>query len=138
MQYTSSSCQQLNQFYKVHKDKARAKPSDLMYTATNKEGEICSVLRLLPYDDFLFLRSVLTAQESRGAGIASHLIKYAIQQHKEPIYTLPTPQALSLYQQLGFQLISTPDIPAQLLASYRRFRHSNNGPTVMVINAPLR
>jgi N-acetylglutamate synthase-like GNAT family acetyltransferase len=138
MQFTPSNCQQLNQFYKQNKDKARAKPEDLMYTAINEQVEVCSVLRLLPYEDFLFLRSVLTAQECRGSGIASGLIEYAIKQQSGPIYTLPTPQALSLYQRLGFQEVSKQEIPAQLLASYRRFRQSSNGPTVMVINAPVR
>lgn len=138
MQYTSSSCQQLNQFYKKNKDKARAKPDDLMYIAINEEGITCSVLRLLPYDGFLFLRSVLTTQEYRGSGIGSSLIKYAIKQNNGAIYTLPTPQALPLYQRLGFETIPKQKIPAQLLASCRRFRHSSNGPTVMAINLSLR
>lgn len=138
MHYMTADCQQLNQFYKQHKDKARAKPKDLMYIAINKEGTTCAVLRLLPYQGFLFLRSVLTAQEHRGAGIASALIKYAISQQAGLIYTLPTPQALPLYQRLGFRAISTAEIPAQLLASYRRFRPSASGPTVMVISAPVR
>jgi GNAT superfamily N-acetyltransferase len=138
MQYTPSSYLQLNQFYKQHKDKARAKPEDLMYIAINKEGKTCAGLRLLPYDGFLFLRSVLTAQEYRGTGIASGLIAYAIEQQTGLIYTLPTPQALPLYQRLGFQAVAKQEHPAQLLASYRRFRQSDNGPTVMVLNASLR
>ena len=138
MQYISSNCQQLNQFYKQNRDKARAKPEDLMYVAINEEDKICSVLRLLPYAGFLFLRSVLTAQEYRGSGIASGLIEYAVMQHSNLIYTLPTPQALPLYHRLGFQAVSKAEIPAQLLASYRRFRLSNSVPTVMVINASVR
>lgn len=138
MQYLSSDCQQLNQFYKQHKDKARAKPADLMYIAINEEGETCSVLRLLPYEGFLFLRSVLTAQQYRGSGIASGLIKHVIEQQADLIYTLPTQQALPLYHRLGFQALSEQEIPAQLLASYRRFRQSDPGPTVMVINASVR
>ena len=138
MQYLSSDCQQLNQFYKQHKDKARAKPRDLMYIAINEEGEICSALRLLPYEGFLFLRSVLTAQQYRGSGIASGLIKHVIAQQADLIYTLPTQQALPLYHRLGFQALSEQEIPAQLLASYRRFRQSDPGPTVMVINASVR
>lgn len=139
MQHIVSSCQQLNQFYKQNKNKARAKPNDLMYAALNNEGEICSVLRLLPYNGFLFLRSVLTAETHRGSGIASDLIKHAVkQQQSHLIYTLPTPQALRLYQRLGFQPVSQSEIPAPLLASYRRFRQSNLGPTVMVINMTVR
>lgn len=138
MQYLSSNCQQLNQFYKQHKDKARAKPEDLMYIAINEEGIICSVLRLLPYQGFLFLRSVLTAQQYRGSGIASDLIEHAIGQQSDLIYTLPTEQALPLYQRLGFKALSKQEIPAQLLASYRRFRQYESGPTVMVINASVR
>jgi GNAT superfamily N-acetyltransferase len=138
MQYLFADCQQLNQFYKQNRDKARAKLEDLMYAAINEEGEICSVLRLLPYDGFLFLRSVLTTKESRGQGIASGLLEYALAQQSGLIYTLPTPQALPLYQRLGFQTLSKHEIPAQLLASYRRFRQTDNGPTVMVINASVR
>jgi N-acetylglutamate synthase-like GNAT family acetyltransferase len=138
MQYIPSRCEQLNQFYKRNKDKARAKPEDLMYAAINAEGEICSVLRLLPYDGFLFLRSVLTAQAYRRSGIASGLITYAIEQQSNLIYTLPTPQALLLYQRLGFKTVPQAEIPAQLFASYRRFRRSNIGPTAMVINTAVR
>jgi N-acetylglutamate synthase-like GNAT family acetyltransferase len=138
MRCEASNSQKLNQFYKQYKDKARAKPDDLMYIAANEEDQTCAALRLLPYEGFLFLRSVLTAPQHRGLGIASSLIEYVIKKHEGPIYTLPTLQALSLYRRLGFQPVSTPEIPVQLLASYRRFRQANNGPTVMVINLPLR
>lgn len=134
MKFASHDCLQLNRFYKQNKDKARAKPSDLMYGAVDDDGQTCSVLRLLAYDEFLFLRSVLTAEEFRGHGVASTLIRYAINQQIQPIYTLPTPLALSLYQRLGFTPVNLADIPNELLASYRRFRQSTNGPTVMVIH----
>lgn len=149
MQYLPASCQQLNQFYKQNKDKARAKPQDFMYAAINDEGETCAVLRLLrydisydtsydiSYDTFLFLRSVLTASDHRGQGIASNLILHALKHYEVPIYTLPTPLAASLYLRLGFEPIITKDIPAPLLASYRRFRHGDKGARVMVINTRL-
>lgn len=149
MQYLPASCQQLNQFYKQNKDKARAKPQDFMYAAINDEGETCAVLRLLrydisydtsfdiSYDTFLFLRSVLTARDHRGQGIASHLILHALKHYEVPIYTLPTPLATSLYLRLGFEPIITKDIPAPLLASYRRFRHGDKGARVMAINTRL-
>ena len=145
MQYLPASCQQLNQFYKQNKDKARAKPQDFMYAAINDEGETCAVLRLLrydisydtSYDTFLFLRSVLTASDHRGQGIASNLILHALKHYEVPIYTLPTPLAVSLYLRLGFEPIITKDIPAPLLASYRRFRHGDKGARVMVINTQL-
>lgn len=153
MQYLPASCQQLNQFYKQNKDKARAKPQDFMYAAINDEGETCAVLRLLKYDisddtnydisddisddTFLFLRSVLTARDHRGQGIASHLILHALKHYEVPIYTLPTPLATSLYLRLGFEPIITKDIPAPLLASYRRFRHGDKGARVMAINTRL-
>ncbi len=145
MQYLPASCQQLNQFYKQNKDKARAKPQDFMYAAINDEGETCAVLRLLRYDTsydishdtFLFLRSVLTASDHRGQGIASNLILHALKHYEVPIYTLPTPLAISLYLRLGFEPIITKDIPAPLLASYRRFRHGDKGARVMVINTRL-
>jgi GNAT superfamily N-acetyltransferase len=137
MQYISSNNQQLNQFYKHNKDKARAKPQDLMYAAINDDGKVCAVLRLLNYDNFLFLRSVLTASEYRGLGIASNLIRHSLDQQSSLIYTLPTPLALPVYQRLGFQTVAKQEIPAQLLASYRRFRQGDDAPRVMVIDSSL-
>ena len=150
MQYLPASCQQLNQFYKQNKDKARAKPQDFMYAAINDKGQICAVLRLLRYDTsyntsyeisdatFLFLRSVLTASDHRGQGIASNLILHALKQHDEiPTYTLPTPLAIPLYQRLGFEAVINTEIPAPLLASYRRFRQRDKDSRVMVINSRL-
>lgn len=145
MQYLPATCQQLNKFYKQNKDKARAKPQDFMYAAINDEGKTCAVLRLLRYDisydnshdTFLFLRSVLTARDHRGQGIASNLILHALKHYKVPIYTLPTPLAASLYLRLGFEPIMTKDIPAPLLASNRRFRHRDKDARVMVINTRL-
>lgn len=138
MQFVTSDCLQLNRFYKDNKEKARAKPSDIMFAALDEQQHTCSVLRLLPYKDFLFLRSVVTQPEQRGRGIASALIRHAIQtqandSNRLPIYTLPTPLALPIYQRLGFQPVETSQVPAELLASYRRFRQSPHGPTVMVI-----
>ncbi len=137
MQYTLADCQQLNLFYKKNRNKARAKPEDFMYAAINEEDQICAVLRLLPYDDFLLLRSVLTAKEFRGQGIAASLIQNAMKEQNALIYTLPTPLAVSLYQRLGFQALNKEQIPAQLLASYRRFRQSNTGPEAMAIDSRL-
>jgi N-acetylglutamate synthase-like GNAT family acetyltransferase len=138
MHYTFTDCQQLNKFYKQNKDKARAKPQDLMYAAINDDGEICAALRFLTYDNFLFLRSVLTANNYRNKGVASHLINHAIDQQTCLVYTLPTQSAISLYQRLGFQTVIKQEIPAQLLASYRRFRQPSNDPAVMVIDSRLR
>lgn len=135
MQYIAASCQQLNQFYKLNKDKARAKPQDLMYVAINSNGETCAALRLLEYDTFLFLRSVLTTEKHRGQGVANNLIRYALQQHPSTIYTLPTPLAISLYQRLGFVAVAKAEIPQPLLTLYRRFRQGNDGTRVMVINS---
>lgn len=138
MKFTKSTCSQLNQFYKEHKDKARAKPDDLMFAAIDENQQVCAVLRLLPYAKFYFLRSVFTSPLFRGKGIASELIQYAVdalweQAENAPIYTLPTPLAGPLYNRLGFAPIKQSHIPAELLASYRRFRHVNNDSSVMVI-----
>jgi N-acetylglutamate synthase-like GNAT family acetyltransferase len=138
MQYTLTYCQQLNQFYKQNKDKARARPQDLMYAAVNEDGDICAALRLLSYDDFLFLRSVLTANDYRNKGIASNLITHALEQQTSVVYTLPTQAAVSLYQRLGFQTVAKQEIPAQLLANHRRFQRFNNDSTIMVIDSRLR
>jgi N-acetylglutamate synthase-like GNAT family acetyltransferase len=138
MQYTLTHCQQLNQFYKQNKDKARARPQDLMYAAINEDGDICAALRLLSYDDFLFLRSVLTANDYRNKGIASNLITHALEQQTSVVYTLPTQAAVSLYQRLGFQTVAKQEIPAQLLANHRRFQRFNNDSTIMVIDSRLR
>jgi N-acetylglutamate synthase-like GNAT family acetyltransferase len=138
MQYTLTYCQQLNQFYKQNKDKARARPQDLMYAAINEDGDICAALRLLSYDDFLFLRSVLTANDYRNKGIASNLITHALEQQTSVVYTLPTQAAVSLYQRLGFQTVVKQEIPAQLIASHRRFQRFNNDSTIMVIDSRLR
>jgi N-acetylglutamate synthase-like GNAT family acetyltransferase len=137
MKFEKSDCVKLNQFYKRNKDKARAKPNDLMFTAINDNQEIIAVLRLLPYDGFLLLRSVLTAEPNRGEGIASQLIQRATAHYLERIYTLPTPDALSLYRRLGFISVTPAEIPAALLVSYRRIRHSPNAATVMVLDKRL-
>ena len=76
MQFTRATCLQLNRFYKENHDKARAKPSDLMFAATDESGQLCAVLRLLPYSHFLFLRSVFTLPDMRGQGIAGELIGF--------------------------------------------------------------
>ena len=133
MQFKECSCLQLNQFYKQHKDKARAKATDVIYVAIEKEV-IHTGLRLLRYDEYFFLRSVFTAPKFRGQGIASALLSEVIKGCSHPIYTLPTAEAVGLYQRLGFKDVATCDIPAGLSASYRRFRQSSKGPTVMVIN----
>lgn len=137
LQFEQCDCIKLNQFYKQYRDKARAKPTDLIFVAFEAEV-IRSGLRLLPYDDYLFLRSVFTSPAERGQGTASKLITYAInaaiREYSQPIYTLPTPAAMGLYERLGFKAVAVSDIPLELVASYRRFRQSTNGPTVMVIN----
>jgi N-acetylglutamate synthase-like GNAT family acetyltransferase len=137
MKFKKSDCVKLNQFYKRNKDKARAKPDDFMFAAITNNQEIVAVLRLLPYDGFLLLRSVLTSETHRGEGIGSQLIQRATANFSERIYTLPTPNAFSLYQRLGFINVVPAEIPAALLTSYRRIRHSANAATVMVLDKRL-
>ncbi len=141
MQFISSDCLQLNKFYKENKNKARAKPSDLLFAALD-DDIICAALRLIPYDTFFFLRSVLTHPNYRGQGIAAQLIQHAVastvkQSGALTIYTLPTPKAVSLYQRLGFKVVDTAEVPLPLQASYKRFRHANNDSRVMVLQVPL-
>lgn len=154
MQFTRATCLQLNRFYKENHDKARAKPSDLMFAATDESGQLCAVLRLLPYSHFLFLRSVFTLPDMRGQGIAGELIGFAIRTLRSTaqndrtlgnqplladnfvnwdIYTLPTPLAQSLYVRLGFEYVDSEDIPSELGASFRRFKQTNNRSRIMVL-----
>lgn len=139
MHIIPATCLQLNQFYKTNDNKARAKPDDLMFAAMSETDTLSAVLRLLPYSNFLFLRSVLTREDLRGNGIAAQLIDQAINEIASKglpykcIYTLPTPQAKSLYLRLGFRSITSEQIPSELSASYRRFRRSNSDSTVMVL-----
>jgi N-acetylglutamate synthase-like GNAT family acetyltransferase len=138
IKYIRATCIQLNQFYKENHDKARAKPTDIMFAAINKNNHICSVLRLLPYSNFLFLRSVLTTPDCRGKGIASNLILHTLHEMKHQfistsIFTLPTPLAQTLYQRLGFTFVEQDQIPNELLSSYRRLNHSSRKSMVMVI-----
>jgi N-acetylglutamate synthase-like GNAT family acetyltransferase len=133
LQFKKSDCLKLNHFYKQHREKSRAKPTDSIYVAI--EGDVIQAgLRLLSYDDYYFLRSVFTTPAIRGQGIASKLLAHAIGEYTQPIYTLPTSSAVGLYQRLGFKAVDTKDIPARLSSSYRRFRQPSQDPTVMVIN----
>ena len=125
MQLVSSDCLRLNKFYKEHKDKARAKASDVIFAAIGSGSSpetTYAALRLLPYANFLFLRSVFTHPHYRGQGIAAQLIHHATntifkQSPELAIYTLPTPKALSLYQRLGFKPVTAVNIPAELQLS---------------------
>ncbi len=139
MQCIISNCIELNRFYKNNNDKARAKPSDIMYAVINEQQMIMAVMRLLPYEGFLFMRSVLTAKEYRGQGVGSQLLRFAIKQQNQqtlplPIYALPTSMAKSLYMKQGFIPVDQSQMPAQLLTSYRRFRHSTTDSTAMVLH----
>lgn len=142
MKFVRATALELNRFYKEAKNKARAKPDDYMYAAINKNDKTCSVLRILPYDHFLFLRSVFTLPEHRGENIARQLIEHALTEMTThypdtPIYTLPTPLAKSLYLRIGFHTISTDDIPNELITSYRRLKQSSKNASIMVINQCL-
>lgn len=133
MQFKKSDCLKLNQFYKQHKNKARAKPTDAIHVAM--EGNVIHAgLRLLSYGEYFFLRSVFTAPTIRGQGVASKLLGHVISEYSQSIYTLPNLAALSLYQRLGFKAVEEEDIPPELVASYRRSRQSSPASTVMVIN----
>lgn len=133
IQFKNSNYLELNQFYKQHKEKSRARSTDSIYVAIEDDVIQCG-LRLLSYDDFYFLRSVFTAPNSRNQGIASKLLIHTINDFSQPIYTLPTQSAADLYRRLGFKAVELADIPTELAASYRRFRHSSEDSTVMVIN----
>ncbi|MEH6450341.1 MAG: GNAT family N-acetyltransferase [Oleispira sp.] len=133
MQFKKSDCLKLNQFYKQHKDKARAKPTDTIHVAI--EGDVIHAgLRLLSYGDYFFLRSVFTAPAIRGQGVASKLLSHTLSEYSQAIYTLPTPAAIGLYQRLGFKAVEEENIPTELVVSCRRFRQSSPASTVMVIN----
>jgi len=123
---------ELNRFYKDLKDGARARQDDLMYAAI-VDNEIIATVRILPYDNFFLIRSLLVHPHRRRQGIAYQLMQFVLKNIKGQLIAIPTPMAQKLYNQLGFSQLPNDQIPAQLITSYRRVRQSDQGAPVMAI-----
>lgn len=103
-----------------------------MYGAFEAE-EMIAAVRLLRYQDFHLVRSLLVHPQWRRQGIGAGLMQCLMSDISGRLIAIPTPVARNLYQQLGFQPLPMDQIPAQLLNSYRRVRQSDQGAPVMAI-----
>lgn len=127
----------INRFYKMNRDSGRAKPGDFLYAA-KQDDQILSALIIRSYNEFFLMRSLFTASNQRRGGIASGLVRYALQHHDGNVLAIPTPEAFSFYQHCGFRVLPAEEIPIELVNTYRRVRQTGNGAPVMAIRSRLR
>ena len=132
-----ASAAQANDFYKMMGEKSRASPSDFLLAAF-RDDQAIAVVRALPYDQFVLIRSLFVTPEFRQCGVASKLMGAVLLDLKQSglpqqVIAIATQVAIPLYQKLGFTILCADAIPQQLRASYRRVRQGDQVAPVMAI-----
>lgn len=122
----------LQRFYKQHYP-SKPKKDELIIVA-RKEGAICGAVRFRTIDQFRLLTGMAVDEDLRGNGIGHQLLDYC--QHQEPIlnpevYCFAFPWLVNFYQQHGFQVIETEQLPPSLRSLYQRYLNSGKSLVAM-------
>ena len=109
----------VNQFYRRQKHKGSASGDDRVFVIEH-DSQILAAVRLVPYEEYYWLRSLYVEQTLQGKKLGSQLLAYLDHHITQPIYCFPYLHLDHFYQQAGYQLIGADKMQQSILQLYTR------------------
>ncbi len=109
-QCSTAQQKQANKFFKRYKTNVSCNHHDLVFCASNTDGDIVAavLIRTMQPEVTLF-RSLYVAPNARGNGIATALCQFALTKYQSTCFTLCKTELADFYQNLGF-VLATEDL----------------------------
>ena len=122
----------VNKFYRSQKHKGSASGDEqvfVVWDTTETENTLVGAVRLVPYEDYFWLRGLYIHEDLRGKGLGHQLLR-TVQSHISlPIHCFPYTHLKSFYSKAGYVDTPTAELPISLQQLYERY--SNKGETLL-------
>jgi N-acetylglutamate synthase-like GNAT family acetyltransferase len=116
----------VNQFYKKQKHKGSASGDERVFIIEYGEAIIAAV-RLVPHDDYYWLRSLYVEQTLQGQSLGSQLLSFVQVNIHTAIYCFPYLHLEHFYQQAGYVFVAESDMPQSIRQLYTRYNRKGQG-----------
>lgn len=123
----------VNQFYRSQKHKGSASGDERVFTISLKD-EIIAAVRLVPHENYYWLRSLYVKAELQGQQLGSKLLTYVHQHIVRPIYCFPYQHLDHFYKKAGYALVLESELPLTLQQLYARYNRKGQGILAMAKN----
>jgi GNAT superfamily N-acetyltransferase len=131
--WTGDNFRPVNKFYRSQKHKGSASGDEQVFVIYQGE-DIVAAVRLVPYLNYFWLRSLYVKSELRGQQLGVQLLNEVHRQLKDPIYCFPYEHLLKFYTDCGYTLLLPQDMPEPLQDLYARYSGKGTAIINMGIN----
>lgn len=126
----------VNQFYRSQKHKGSASGEEQVFII-ELDDKIVGAVRLVPYPDYFWLRSLQIEASLKGQRLGSRLLAYVHKQIDQPIYCFPFTHLDHFYTQAGYQHVKENNLPESIAHLFARYSRKGQGILAMGIHIPL-
>ena len=130
-EWTGDNFRPVNQFYRKQKHKGSASGDERVFII-EYDNAIIGALRLVPYPDYYWLRSLYIEQNLQGQSLGSQLLAFVSTHITLAVYCFPYLHLDHFYQQAGYQLISDGDMPHNIQSLFTRYNRKGQGILAMM------
>ncbi|EAT12082.1 GNAT family N-acetyltransferase [Bermanella marisrubri] len=135
-QWSAPHFRPINHFYRSQKHKGSASADEIVFVALSSDynqshieaakEDIQAAVRLVPNDQYFWLRSLYVREELRAQGIGSALMKTVHSHIDATIYCFPYKHLEVFYKTLGYELVEIDQLPNSLLQLYQRYQRKSD------------
>ena len=136
-EWQEANFRSVNKFYKRQKHKGSASGNErvfVVYDAPTKkvdnsedEPSIIAAVRLVPAENYYWLRSLYVDRSRQGAGIGSQLLAHINTHVHSSIHCFPYSHLEAFYSQCGYQMINLDPGPLALQQLYKKYNQKGDG-----------
>jgi N-acetylglutamate synthase-like GNAT family acetyltransferase len=135
-EWNESNFRAVNKFYKSQKHKGSASAQERVFVVqksrqNTSESKIIAAVRLVPYQDYYWLRSLYVEKSLQGNNIGSQLLFFVNQNIRQTIHCFPYAHLKVFYQLCDYSLTELNDLPQALQQLYQRYSIKSNGILIM-------
>lgn len=139
-EWNESNFRAVNKFYKSQKHKGSASADERVFVVqqngqmdgqNTSQSNIIAAVRLVPYEDYYWLRSLYVEKSLQGNNIGSQLLLFVNQNIQQTIHCFPYAHLKVFYQQCNYSLTELNDLPQALQQLYQRYSIKSDGFLIM-------
>ncbi len=134
-EYIGEHFRPVNQFYKKQKHKGSASGDERVFIIEH-DNDIVAAVRLVPFDDYYWLRSLYVEKTRQGQSLGSQLLAYVHEHIHHTIFCFPYLHLDHFYQQAEYVLVTPDNLPQNLEQLYQRYNRKGRGILAMAKYPP--
>lgn len=135
-QWSAPHFRPINHFYRSQKHKGSASADETVFVALPSnfdeahidadKQDIQAAVRLVPYDNYFWLRSLYVREELRAKGIGSKLMQTVHSHMDATIFCFPYTHLEAFYKALGYEIVEIDQLPNSLQQLYQRYQRKSD------------